>query len=220
MGPHRPLSQQSAVEPPHSLLAADVHGVRREQVAEDVIVVAGIQGDVVAPRFADGTNDIECPIAIERRDLHGPEIRNVRQLTPERVVQHAATDGRLEVEPEERHHVGDRAAVREQLRCARARKRPETQETDVVPVGERDLRLGRRLRGRAGEARHHHEGAWMPCAKRADRLRRELEYRPIEAMVRFTDGELRRVDADGEPSRARVDVVARQRTLVALVQRP
>ena len=48
--PDRPVAQQPAHDPPLDLAAADLEAVRGQQVEHDVVVVAGVKGDVVAAR--------------------------------------------------------------------------------------------------------------------------------------------------------------------------
>ena len=60
---------------------------RRDEVADDVVVVAGVERDVVAARFGDGADHVERLIAIERRDLDRHDPRNLRETPPERVRQ-------------------------------------------------------------------------------------------------------------------------------------
>ena len=52
----------------------------------------------------------------------------------------------------------------------------------------------------------------------ARRRRRELEHRTQQTVLRLADRELRRVHADGDAACAGRDVIARQRTLVSLVE--
>src|SRR5687768_13173925 len=67
--PNRPVAQQPANDPAFDRLVAGRDAVRREQVHHDVVVVARVQRDVIAPRLGDGADDVERLIAVERRHL-------------------------------------------------------------------------------------------------------------------------------------------------------
>ena len=52
------------------------------------------------PASAHGADDVDRSIAIERRDLHRDDVRDLGERAPERVVERDAADRRLQVEPE------------------------------------------------------------------------------------------------------------------------
>jgi Tetracyclin repressor-like, C-terminal domain len=82
----------------------------------------------------------------------------------------------------------------------------------MIADAERDLRLRDRLLGRATKAGDQRE---RPLGPVVGGLGRKLKDRPVETNI--ADGELRGVNADRQPSGARIDVIARQRALVPLV---
>ena len=61
------------------------NGVTRSE--HDVVVVAGVQGDVVPARLGDGADHVERLVAVERRDLDRDDVRDLREPPPERVRQ-------------------------------------------------------------------------------------------------------------------------------------
>ena len=78
---------------------------------------------------------------------------------------------------------------------------------------QRDLRLAHRLLRRTGKAGDQRQRTLGPIRRR---LGRKLQHRPVQADV--ADRELRGVDADREPAGAGIDVIARQRALMHLVE--
>ena len=52
------MAQQTADDPPLDDATADVEAIGRQQVQNDVVVVAGVERDVVATGFGDGAHDI------------------------------------------------------------------------------------------------------------------------------------------------------------------
>src|SRR5215210_5072652 len=68
--PNRPVAQQAADDAAlGETVAAQVKVVGGEQVQGDVVVVARVQGDVVAAGLGDRADDVERLIPIERRHL-------------------------------------------------------------------------------------------------------------------------------------------------------
>jgi hypothetical protein len=96
---------------------------------------------------------------------------------------------------------------------ARALERCERKEAGVIAEGARDLRLLDRLRRAADEPRDHDLRRARPFGGAAHG---ELQHRLEQAGL--ADGELGGVDADREPARAGVEVVARERALAAGVE--
>src|SRR5437867_9883802 len=120
MRPHGPLSEQAAVHPTHAFLATLLHGERRREIPDDIVVVPGVQRDVVAAGLTDRAHDVESLVAIEGRDFDRPQIRNLRELAPKRIIEYAPANGGLEIKTEERDDIRYGATVREQLVGCRA----------------------------------------------------------------------------------------------------
>ena len=94
-------------------------------------------------------------------------------------------------------------------------ERGEAQQARVVTELDGGLGLGYRLARRPADPGHEHAGA--PRASRG-RFGGELEHRTIEADAGVADGELRRVNADGQAARVRGEVVTGEGALAALVE--
>ena len=54
-----------------------------KKVGDDVVVVAGVEGDVIAAGFHDGAHDVEGLIAVERGHLDGDDVFDLGEATPE-----------------------------------------------------------------------------------------------------------------------------------------
>ena len=122
--PDRPVAQQPADDPALDRAARPREAVRRQQVQHDVVVVAGVERDVVAARLGHGADDVERLVAVERRDLDGDDVLDLGEPPPERERQHAAAHRRLQVEAHDRQDLGDGAAVGDQLVVARRPSAP------------------------------------------------------------------------------------------------
>ena len=86
-----------------------------------------------AAGFRDGAHHVDRLIAIERRDLDGHHVFDLREAAPERVRQHAAAHRRLQVEAEHRHHFGHCArSARSTRRSDALLERREAQQPGVV----------------------------------------------------------------------------------------
>ena len=68
----------------------------RKQVGDDVVVVAGIEGDVVAARFENGADYVKRPIAVKGSDLYRDDALDVTEALPEIDRKHQAADRWLE----------------------------------------------------------------------------------------------------------------------------
>src|SRR5690606_32289111 len=96
-----------------------------------------------------------------------------------------------------------------------ALERGEAEQARVIAEPARGPRLGDGLPRRPGEAGDHGQ---RPVGPGRSRFGGEPEDFPVEA--RLADGELGGVDADGEPARAGVEIIARQRALAAHIEFP
>src|SRR6202030_1195623 len=109
-GPDGPVAEQSTYDA--SLAAAEIE--LREQVGNDVVVVAGVERDF---RGASGlyhcAHDIQRLIAVERRDFNSDDILDFRELAPKRVRQRPPAHAGLEVEADDWNRVCDGPRVRD-----------------------------------------------------------------------------------------------------------
>ncbi len=93
-----------------SCLLADVEG--QGEIEHDVIVVAGIKRDTL--RCVRGDNafeDVERAITIERCDLDRNDIVDRRECRPEIRAKFTPADSGLQIKPDQRDFLGDRAAM-------------------------------------------------------------------------------------------------------------
>ena len=126
----------------------------REQVHDDVVVVAGVQRDLVgAARFSHGAHDVDRLIAIERRDLDRrprSEISaNPRQNSYGSIRPPTA---RLQIKPENR--ASRRATARTwamQFGNGGGAHRAQAQQACIVAAPEREFRFSHGLRRRADQ---------------------------------------------------------------------
>jgi hypothetical protein len=119
----------------------------------------------------------------------------------------------LQVKADKGKLARDRLRVRNQLVFARALERGERKEPGVIAEAARNLRLLDRLRGAADEPRDHDHRLARPFLGAAHgELEHQLE------QPRLADSELGGVDADREPARAGVEIVAGERALAARVE--
>src|SRR5205823_5550337 len=115
LGPDRPVAQQAADDAALHELGAFLEAVGRDQVHDDVVVVAGVQSDVVASCLDDCADDVDRLVAVEGSDLDGYDVFDLGELSPEREGEHTSADGGLEVEADNGKDVGDGAAMADQM---------------------------------------------------------------------------------------------------------
>ena len=161
----------------------------------------------------DAERDVERAVAVERRHLDRHDIVDGGKARPEGARQRNAADRRLQVEADQRHLPRDRGAMLDQLVLAGALQRGQRQQHGVIAQRARGPRLLDRLRRLADGAGDHHQRPVGPFARRLDR---KLQHRPVEPDL--ADRELRRMHADGQAARPRIDVVAADRALRLLVE--
>ena len=208
------MAEQAALDAHDRLPAAVTDRNRNEQVEHDVVVVAGIERDAVARAGLDhAANDIERAIAVERRNLDGNDVFDLRKTPPERYRQHDAADGRLQIKSDQRNFPRDRFRVRDQVIFARAFHGGERQKPGVIADAARDLRFLDGLCRAPGKAGDHDRLGLAPVRGRAHR---EFQHRLIESDI--ADRELRGVDADRQAAGAGVEIVARQRALAPRIE--
>jgi hypothetical protein len=86
--PYGPVAEQSAHDPPLCISAiAFLKPEGSEQVADDVVIIPGVERDVVPPCLDHGTDDIDRLIAIEWRYFDRYDILDFGKPAPESVRQ-------------------------------------------------------------------------------------------------------------------------------------
>src|SRR5262245_45192890 len=97
--------------------AADTDPKLRQQIGHYVVVVAGIERNLVTPpAHRQRARHVERLVAIERRDLHRRDVFDLEKLAPEAVIQQATADRWLKIEPEKRNDLGHVAAMSDHFR--------------------------------------------------------------------------------------------------------
>jgi len=141
VGPDAPLAEEAAVD----VARASGEGERGEEVGEDVVVVAGVEGNVVAAGSEDGADDVECAVAVEGGDFDGDKLRDVGERAPERVTENAAADGGLQIETDEWNLSGYGATVGEDFFLGVGGGGPgaEAEEACVIAEGTGSARFAR-----------------------------------------------------------------------------
>lgn len=215
MGPHAPVAEKAADD-----AAGDGAAVMREreggeQVGDDGVVVAGVEGDVVAADFGDGADDVDGLVAVEGGDLDSNDLGDGGETTPEGGAEYAAADGGLEVKPDERAHGGNGAAVVDERVFGRVAPSGEAEEDGVITEAGGGGGLGDGLGRAAAGAGDLDEVAGGGGEGGVDGIRGELEHGFEETVAGIADGELRGVHAHGETARAGGNVVASERGLMA-----
>ena len=130
VGAGAPLAEEAAVD----VAGAAGEGEGREEVGEDVVVVAGEKGDIVAAGREHGADDVEGAVAVKGGDFDRDEFGDAGEGAPEGVAENAADDGGLQVEADEGKGARDGAAVIENfpLGIAGAGPRAEAEEAGVI----------------------------------------------------------------------------------------
>ena len=209
--PDAPLAQQ----PPGNESSAAAEAKRREQIHDDVVVVAGIEGDILAAGRTDGANDVERLVAVERRDLDRHHLGNLGKRAPEPMRKDASAHGRLQVEPDQRDLAGDLPAMLQDGLLRIPIPRAEAQESGGITQIAGEPCFPDRLGGAAAKPGNQDEPVIEAGVGRGGGG--QFEHRSEQAMRGIADRELRRVHAHGHTAGARGGVVAYQGALMPLV---
>src|SRR6476620_8150044 len=189
--------------------------VRRKKVAHDVVVVASVEGDVVAATFGYGANDGECAVAIKGGDFDGAHIWDVAEVTPEFIGEFDAADGGLQVEAKNVDDAGNRPAVIEERADRCAAKCGEVDQAEGIAEVASLFGFAHGLPGVAADAGDADERVGAIGVGAVHFFGGDFEHRSEQTDRRIVDGELRGVDADGEAACAGSDVVTRESALAA-----
>ena len=118
--PDGPLTEQPAGKVRTPAVAG--RRERREQVGHDRVVISRVKRHVLAPALRKRRRDVERSVAVEWRDFDRDHTFDVQEATPEVAVQDTSTDGRLQIEADDRDHRRDAAAVIQHLALPTSRK--------------------------------------------------------------------------------------------------
>ena len=100
--PDGPMSEQAAHDSALHEVPADLKAKRCQQIHDNVVVVSGVEGDLLPARLSHRPDDIQSLIAIERRNFNGDDVLNFGKSPPEYVVQNSSTRGRLQIKADQR----------------------------------------------------------------------------------------------------------------------
>lgn len=216
VGPDAPVAEQTADDVTGDVLFFFFEGERAQEVGDDGIIVAGVEGDVVATGVDHRADDLEGLVAIKRSDFDREDVFDGSEAGPKIEGEDAATDSGLEVEADERKLLGNGLAVREDFGFGLVVKRRKAKQNGVVTEFARELSFGAGLGSPAAGTSDLDEGAGIGGEGSIKRLAGEFEDRAKEVVLGVADFELSGMHADGESPATGGDVVAGECALVPL----
>jgi len=211
------MAEESADDAAFDLLALDGKNVRREEVEDDVVVIAGIERNIAAG-FGHGADDIQSLITIERSDFDGDDIFDFGEFAPEIVREDATADSRLKIKTDDGKNLCDGAAVGEECGFGSVRKRGEAEETGVVAKLGKESGFTKGLSRVATDSADSNEWSRAVAVGTIHFFSGEREDGLEEADLRIANGELRGMNADGEATGSGGDVVASECALAPFVE--
>src|SRR5208282_42135 len=125
----------------------------------------------------NGPNDIERVVTIERRNLDGHNIFNLRKLSPEFVGKHAPTHRGLQIETHNRQDRGDFLAMVDDRGVLEILYSSQTQKTRVVFQIPQELRFANGLRRFSADAANAHQRHDSRSVRAIHLLSGEAQYR-------------------------------------------
>src|SRR3981081_3009385 len=87
----------------------NLKSVRGQKIHDDVVIISSIKS-YIFPRFGDSTDNIQCLIAIERRNLDRDYIFDFRKLAPERIRKRPPPHRGLQIKTDDGKHFRDFSA--------------------------------------------------------------------------------------------------------------
>ena len=129
--PDGPVAKEAADDSTFDNFSTDLKNEWREKIQDDVVVVAGVKGDVTA-RLGDGANYVERLITIKRSDFDGDDVFDFGKLSPEVVGENAAADRGLKIKADDGNDLRDGTAVSEEFGVGNVLERREAEETSMV----------------------------------------------------------------------------------------
>ena len=107
LDPDAPVAEQPAPDAHRDRLAPTHEPVRRDEVEQDVVVVAGVEGHAfLGAGLDDAAQNVEGTVAVEGRDLDRDHVLQRREAAPEGGAKQDAADRRLQVETHQRNAGG------------------------------------------------------------------------------------------------------------------
>ena len=214
-GPDGPLAEESADDAAFDGPAARVEPKGSEEVGYDVVVVAGVKGDIVAAGFDEGADDVDGLVAIEGGDFDGDDVFDFGEAVPERMAEEPPANGWLQVKADQGKMAGQFPAVGDEGIVICVAQCPKTQQSSVIPEFAGEVGLGDCLGGGAADTGDA-DGMIGLGIEIPEFGGGEFEDGAEQAVL--ADGELGGVDANGEAARARGVVIANKGALADLVK--
>ena len=182
---------------------------------DDVVVVPGIENDVVPSAFGDCTHHVDGGIAVKGGDLDGDHIFDLHELFPEIERVFPAADGRLQVKADQRNDLRHFVAMGEQNLVAGIPEIGKAEQPRVVSVFHRERGFLLGLSRFPADTRNFREGvAAVPLPVNC--VGAKFENRLKEIVFRVPDLELCGVNTDRQSSGSGLQIVVNQGALIFL----
>src|SRR5260221_6243569 len=102
--PKSPMPKKASDKSFFNLFSVQLKAIRCEQVTHDVVVIAGVQRNLLHPiGLAYGPHHVECLVPVESGNLDGSNILVLRKPAPEIKTQNSPTNGRLQIKAKYRN---------------------------------------------------------------------------------------------------------------------
>src|SRR5688572_5503890 len=88
-GPHRPVPKQTTDNPPLNSPPMLLEAEWGDEIQDDVVVIPRVKRDILSSGSGYSPDHIDCLISIERRNLDGDHILDLRKTAPEGIRQNA-----------------------------------------------------------------------------------------------------------------------------------
>ena len=211
------MAQQTAAGAHGAGLVAILEGVGGQQVGDDGVVVAGVQGDLVISE-GDGTGHVDGQVAVEGSALDGLHALDGADLLPVVVGEDAAAHGHLQIEA---HHVDDLSHLTgtvDQLFLGQVSQAAGADQSSIIAQGLDDLGLGHSLRSLAAHAGHGAQGAAGTGSVSVHFGLGDLQHALEQVDLGITDGELGGMHGNSQAVHAGFQVITDQAALAGLVE--
>ena len=149
--PNGPVAEQTA---------HDANRIRRNEIDHDVVIIARVERDVSPAAVFDRVDDIECLVAVERRDLDGDDVVNFGEFLPKRAWEHFSAHGGLEVKSDDGDDLRDFAAVSDHFGLGGRFEGGEAQKGRVVTELAEQCGFANGLRRESAHAADADEAVW------------------------------------------------------------
>ena len=189
--------------------------IRRDQIADNVVVIAGVKRDLRRPaRIGNSAKHIESLITVERGHLDRGHTFQRGESSPEFIRKDASAYRRLQVKPDDGNYFAYCACMIDQLVNARFSQSRQTQQPGMISSACRKCGLGDSLRGLAANACDG-DGLGSPQL-----LHGHLQHWFEQAIARLANLKLRRVYAHCHTTGTGRQVVTSERALAAFIEFP